>query len=54
MSAFARWMREVDAHVCAIAGVSVHDLPDCPFWDWHEDGVSARSAARRALKYAGW
>lgn len=51
---FAKWLRAVDTVCCLIAGVSVHDLPDCLFRDWFEDGVKPSTAARRALRDAGW
>jgi len=54
MSDFERWMREVDREVRAISGVSVHDLADCPFRDWFEDGESAQDAAQMALENEGW
>lgn len=49
---FEEWMRLVDEFVRRISGLSVHDLPDCCFADWYEDGVSAKVAARRALRGA--
>lgn len=51
---FETWMRAVDNHVSTIAGVSVHDLPDCMFRDWYDDGCSPQDAAFDALEYAGW
>ena len=48
------WMDKVNRHVEAIAGLSVWDLPDCPFADWHEDGYSPREAANLALEDAGF
>ncbi len=50
--AFDAWMKKVDAEVSRKVGLSVHDLPDCCFSDWHEDGVTPKSAASRAIKYA--
>lgn len=47
---FDEWMREVDEAVESRVGCSVHDLADCPFRDWYEDDVSARSAAARAIR----
>lgn len=51
---YADWMKEVDAACYAKAGVSVHDLSDCAFADWYDDGVSAKSAASKALKANGF
>jgi len=47
---FAEWLRQVDAACERIAGVSVHDLADCCFADWHDDGITPTQAARRALR----
>ena len=47
---FEQWMLDVDQAVLSKAGVSVHDLPDCPFMDWYEDGKTAKGAASRAIK----
>jgi hypothetical protein len=49
---FETWMKEVDAAVKALCYLSVADLPDCPFYDWYEDGVSPKAAARRVVKNA--
>ncbi len=48
------WFRAVNAWVEAIAGCVVMDLADCPFYDWWEDGVSPKVAAKRALEASGW
>lgn len=37
---FKEWMDKVDNIVSMRLGVSVHDLPDMPFRDAYEDGVS--------------
>lgn len=49
---FDAWMKEVDSECQRRSGVSVHDLPDCPFADWHERGVSPAGAAGRCIKAA--
>jgi hypothetical protein len=49
---FSAWMALVDAAISAKIGLSSSDLPDCPFMDWWEDGMSAASAAKKALKNA--
>jgi hypothetical protein len=51
---FPQWMQAVDDAVWSIAGVSVYDLPDCPFRDWFEDQEQPRTAALHALERAGW
>lgn len=47
---FDDWMRDVDRAVEAKTGCSVHDLEDCPFYDWFTDGVKPAAAANRAIK----
>lgn len=49
---FDGWMEDVDNAVEALAGVSVHDLPDCCYRDWFDEGLSPREAARLALQNA--
>lgn len=49
---FEQWMALVDGQCERRAGCSVHDLPDCCFRDWFEDGVSASGAAVRAIRSA--
>jgi hypothetical protein len=49
---FEEWMKQVDAHCQSLCGLSVHDLPDVCFADWYEDGVSAKAAAKKAIKHA--
>mgnify|MGYP001293243849 CR=1 FL=1 len=51
---FNSWVDAVDHEVDAIAGVSVHDLPDVPFRAWFEDGMTPREAAEEALENAGF
>jgi len=48
-STFAEWMKKVDALVWTRAGCSVHDLPDCCFGDWFDDGLTPGSAANEAI-----
>lgn len=49
---FKYWIDKVDTEVEKRVCMSVHDLPDCPYRDWFEDGVSPVSAARKAIKNA--
>ena len=51
--AFEEWMKQVDNAVSLRSGMSVHDLPDCPFRDWYNAGNSAGAAAQRCIKNAG-
>lgn len=47
---FEEWMLLVDVACHKIAGCSIHDLGDCCFDDWFEEGISPTSAASRAIK----
>ena len=50
---FNRWMWEIDALVSkALGGLGVYDLPDCPFYDWFDDGMTPKQAARKAIHIA--
>lgn len=50
MTAFDRWLADVDRHVEQMVGLSLFDLEDQPFYDWWEGGVSAAQAARRTVR----
>jgi len=47
---FEQWMKSVDAILVNSIGISSADLPDCCYLDWYDDGISAKSAARRAVR----
>lgn len=49
---FKYWIDKVDTEVEKRVCMSVHDLPDCPYRDWYEDGVTPVQAARKAIKNA--
>ena len=49
---FEDWMRDVDAAVGAMAGMSYQDLADYAYYDDFEDGASAKATARRAVRAA--
>jgi hypothetical protein len=49
---FGDWTTELDKAVQAMVGCSLADLPDVCYADWFEDGVSPKSAARRAIRAA--
>ena len=51
---FNDWMQQVDNEVEAEAGCSVHDLPDCAFYDMFADEITPQEAATEALREAGW
>jgi len=45
-------MSAIDAILVSRLGLSSADLPDVCYADWYDDGVSPRSAAARAVRYA--
>lgn len=47
------YMRKVDSFISGHCGLVSADLPDCNYAQWLEDGVTARSAASRAIRNAG-
>ena len=49
---FEEWLKKVDAILIAKCGMSLYDLPDCSYSLWYESGISAESAAKRALRHA--
>jgi len=49
---YEAWMQLVEREVAKSCGMSVSDLPDCCFRDWYEDEMPAKSAARKAIRYA--
>lgn len=49
---FEEWKKLVDRACQQKSGMSIDDLPDCPFLDWYDSGVAATSAAARCLKAA--
>jgi hypothetical protein len=50
---FEEWMEFVDAMLEKKVGVGSSDLPDRPYTDWYEDGMTPGSAASKAAKDAG-
>jgi hypothetical protein len=45
---FESWLAEINKYLpCSTA-----DLPDCCYYEWYEDGVTPKVAAKRALKNA--
>ena len=50
---FDDWMKLVDAACQSKSGMSIHDLPDCPFRDWYDKYVPPENAASRCLRSAG-
>jgi hypothetical protein len=49
---FERWLAEVNNLIEQRTGLGYDYLPDCPYRDWYEAGVSPANAARKAIKRA--
>lgn len=47
---FAEWMAKVDEWCYRLAGCSASDLCDLCYADMHDNGVSPKAAARRAIR----
>ena len=50
---FQQWFSSVNDFVSAQLGVDVRDLPDRPYHDWYDDGISPREAARMVVDEEG-
>lgn len=46
---FIKWLAKVDDHLIKKVGLTHLDLPDGPFADWFDDGISPATAARLLL-----
>ena len=49
---FEQWLDAINEVLSRRIGLSHRDLPDCCYRDWYDDGVTARSAAARAIRNA--
>lgn len=49
---FEEWKVSVNFWVRRDHGLDLDDLPDCPYRDWYDDGISPLTAAKRAIKLA--
>ena len=50
--AFDIWVRKVNQVIEMNTGLGLDDLPDCPYRDWFEQGMSPVKAARWAIRLA--
>lgn len=50
---FDEWMQKVNDICWERYGLSADDLPDVPYYDWYDEGVTPGGAATRAYKNAG-
>jgi hypothetical protein len=46
---FEDWMREVRVEMETLCGLHPQDLPDCPYADWQQTGMTPEEAARQCL-----
>jgi len=53
-SPFDAWMQQADQFVYGTAGCSIHDLPDCDYYNMWRDGLPPAEAADTALTEAGF
>jgi hypothetical protein len=53
---FGEWMMMVDGLIDEACSMTSRDIPDMPYRDGYDDGVSPETMARRALRSAtaGW
>jgi hypothetical protein len=51
---FEEWLGKVDRHIGKVCGLGHNDLVDQPWWDWWNDEVRPREAARWALEEEGF
>ena len=49
---FEVWKASANAECRKLCGMDLDDLPDCPYRDWWDNGVSSIVAAKRAIKRA--
>jgi hypothetical protein len=46
---FEQWLALVNTTVEEEVGLSISDLPDCPYRDWFDGAMGSRTAAARAI-----
>lgn len=51
---FESWMDKVGAALRKKIGLSYSDLPDQPWRDWFDSGMTPSKAADQCLKNEGW
>ncbi len=49
---FDAWFAKVEAAITRKTGLDIRDLPDCPYMEWYEQGLTPGAAASRAVKNA--
>lgn len=51
---FAEWIKEVDKILIRDSGLSSNEMDDSPYSIWYQEGMRPTTAAKKALKNAGW
>lgn len=51
---FRDWLREVDAALINICGLSHNGIADQTWWDWFDSDMSPEEAATEALENEGF
>lgn len=51
---FTEWMRELDSEMRLASSIVSSDLPDKPYRDWLDEGLTPSQAAMRALNEEGF
>lgn len=47
---FEQWLAAVDAILASkLGGMTSEEIPDCPYCQWFEDGMSPKRAAAKAI-----
>jgi hypothetical protein len=46
---YKKWMEKVDRILIKNIGAPSSDLPDAPYRDWYEDGMTPARAAKKAI-----
>lgn len=49
-STFEQWKARINRLTVRFVGVTVDDLPDCPYYEWYRERVRPTHAANQALE----
>ena len=51
---YADWLLFVEVQVMRESGLRIWDIPDQPYYEWHQEGIDAPQAAKMALAAIGF
>ena len=51
---FNVWYSEVDKKIQSVCGLGIRDLPDQPYYDWYENGMTTHEAKEITLENVGF